>query len=116
MPMLPQNLKLNVCQVYIQVEHKVKAELQAVQERPAAQPALESEPADKVRQRIRWIGQHQDHSFRSCLEKLRKDFVVDIDVRIEQSQPARWIVAVGCAAALFIRSGGDHDKGRAGQI
>ncbi len=114
--MLSQDQGFDVHGINIQPARQMDSEAQAVQKCPAAQNMCESGPADKISQRIRWIGENQDDGVRGCAPELGKDALVNARIRIQQLQPAGRIASIRRPAGLFIDSGGDHDQGRAGQI
>ena len=57
---LTQDVGFHRCRIDMQVPSHVKPEAQAVEKRPRAQDSRESECADEVGQRVRWIGHDQD--------------------------------------------------------
>ena len=74
------------------------------------------ELAGPVGQWIGWIGHDEHERIRRGLMDTRHNILVDTDIRIEQSQPARRIIAIGRAASLLVDAGGDHDERRAREI
>ncbi len=61
----------------------MKPEPQAVEKRPAAQHMLESECADVIGQRVRWIGQDKDDRIRCSHGELGQNLVVHAGVCLE---------------------------------
>jgi hypothetical protein len=69
--------------IHVQLASQVKPESQAVEKRPAAQHVRESECADKVGQRVWWIGQDKNHSVRCSRGELGENLPVHAGVGLE---------------------------------
>ncbi len=70
----------------------------------AAQDSLKAEGANEVGERVRRIGDDQDHRVRGSLENRRKDVFVNADITVEQFEPASWISAIGTTWTSLLNS------------
>ena len=98
--MLSHDQRFDSVGIHIEVVSQVVAKAQAVEEGSGTHDVLEAECADQVGQRVGRIRNDQDNGIRRRLENLRQYVVVDLDVLIEESKPARGIGPAGRAAGF----------------
>ena len=72
--------------------------------------------ADRVGQRVRRIGDHENQRLRLGGVQAGDNVLVDLDIGVEESQPAGRIVTVSGAARFFVHAGGNHDQRGALQV
>ena len=72
--------------------------------------------ADRVGQRVRRIGDDENQRLRLGGVQTGDNVLVDLDIGVEESQPAGRIVTVSGPTGFFVHAGGNHDQRGAFQV
>ena len=95
---------------------EMDAKAQAVEECAGTEYAIVTgRIARNIGERIGWIGDRDQHCFRSGAHDLRDNVSIDRSVLFQQPEPPLWIVAVGGTARFLIDARRDEHDASAGQ-
>src|SRR5260370_17521810 len=98
--MLADNLGVDRRWIHSCPLSEVEAKPQTVEKRSAADDPLEAEGANEISQRVRRIGEDEDHGIRGRLEKRREDVLINPDVDIDQLSPSSRFLPIGRPACF----------------
>ena len=114
--MVADDLRLYMRGINTKMLSEMDAKAQAVEEGARAQYTIVTGRfARDVGERIGWIGDRDQHCFRSGAHNLRNNVSIDRSVLFQQPQPPLRIVAVRSAARLLVDARSDQHHAGAGK-